>query len=306
MNVQALPFVLLMGLSWGSSIVATRFGVGQFDSIAFTAFRLVLASLAFALVYLLGGSKRRFPRDPNLWRHSTFLGIVGTAIPMLCIVSSMNYLSASVTSILLTLGPVITVILAHYFLDDEPLTSRKGAGVGIALFGALLLAVRGESGLGDVAHGSLPGYGLILLGLLSANYASIYIRRRMQDLDPVDVASTRMFIASAVVLPFTALTVGFDLERVDAQGVSALLYAAVVGTFVAQGLSFYVVQRFGATAAATALYVTPVTAGLGGILLLDEKITAGMLAGVGLIAIGIWIISRGWAPELEPAPQPEG
>jgi drug/metabolite transporter (DMT)-like permease len=291
---------MLLGLAWGSSIVATRFSVGQFNSITLSALRLFLASLAYALVYLLSGRKRRFPRDPQLWRHAALLGVLGTAIPMLSIVSSMQYLSATVTSILLTLGPVITVILAHYFLEDEPLTSRKGAGAATALGGALLLAARGESGLGDTGNGSLVGYGLILLAMLSANYSAIYIRRRMRSLDPVDVASVRMFVAAVIVIPLTSLTVGFDLQRVDAQGVSALVYAALVGTFLAQGFSFYVTQRFGATAAATALYLTPVAAGLGGVLILDETITTGMMAGMAMIAVGIWLISRSKAPKGEP------
>ena len=59
------------------------------------------------------------------------------------------------------------------------------------------------------------------------------------------------------------------------------------------GLSFYIVQRFGATAQATSLYVTPVVAGLGGVLFLDEQITAGMVAGLGLVAVGLALIQQG-------------
>ena len=296
MSSQVLPYILLLGLSWGTSIVATRFGVGQFDATVYAALRMLLASLAYAAVYVLSGRRRQFPRDPNLWRHAALLGIVGTAIPMLSMISAIQYQSATVTSILLTLGPAITVFLAHYFLPDEQLTLRKGAGAAIALGGALLLAVRGESGLADAGRANLLGYGLVLLAMLSANSASIYVRRWMRDLDPYDVASARMFVATVVVAPLVGVLVGFDLDRVDTQGSIALVYAALVGTFLAQGLSFYVVQRFGATTGATALYVTPVTAGLGGVLLLGEQITTGMLVGMGLIAVGIAFIIREGAP----------
>ena len=300
MNNQALPFILLLGLSWGTSIVATRFGVGQFDATVYAALRMLLASLAYVMVYLLSGRKRRFPRDPSLWRHAALLGVVGTAIPMLSMISAIQYQSATVTSILLTLGPVITVFLAHFFLPDEQLTLRKGAGAAIALAGALLLAIRGESGLAGAGSANLLGYGLVILAMLSGNSASIYIRRRMRDLDTYDVASVRMFVATVVVMPLASILVGFDLERVDTQGSIALVYAALVGTFLAQGLSFYVVQRFGATSGATALYVTPVTAGLGGVLLLGEQITVGMLAGMALIAVGIAFIIREGEPGVVP------
>ena len=67
---------------------------------------------------------------------------------------------------------------------------------------------------------------------------------------------------------------------------------SLAGTFFAQFLAFYIVKRFGATTFATTHYITPVVAGLGGILILEEHITTGMVAGVTLIALGIVLINR--------------
>jgi drug/metabolite transporter (DMT)-like permease len=114
----------------------------------------------------------------------------------------------------------------------------------------------------------------------------------MQELDTFDVASVRMFTAATAVMPLSALSVGIDLQQVDSQGFLALAYAALVGTFLAMGLSFYIVQRFGATASAMALYVIPIVSGVGGVLILDERITAGMAAGMGFIAVGIALINQ--------------
>jgi drug/metabolite transporter (DMT)-like permease len=40
------------------------------------------------------------------------------------------------------------------------------------------------------------------------------------------------------------------------------------------------------------LYVIPVVASVGGILVLGEKITGGMMVGIGLIVVGIALINR--------------
>lgn len=292
MSIQALPFILLLGFFWGTSLVASRFGVGQFHPTIFAGLRMLLASLAYFLVYLVGGRKRSFPRDSRLWRYAALFGIIGTAVPMTSIVSSMQYQSAAVTSILLTAGPVIIVILAHFFLSDESLTRRKSAGVVVALGGALLLALRGESGLADAGKANPLGYILVLVGLLSAGGASIYARKFLQKLDTFDVASIRMFAAATTVMPLSALSVGIDLQQVNSQGYLALTYSALVGTFLAMGLSFYIVQRFGVTASAMGLYVTPIVSGVGGVLILDEQITAGMLIGMAFIAVGIALINQ--------------
>lgn len=291
MTLQALPYVLLQGFLFGSTLIASRFSVGQFRPTTYIGMRMVLATLCHLAVYMLA-RRQKWPSSSHLWRHAALLGVVGTAVPMVAIVSSLQYQSAGLTSVLLTSGPAVTVLMAHFFLADETLNPVKVAGVVLALGGAVLLVVRGESGLPDVSQASPLGYGLVVLAIISASSMTIYARKFMREYDFFDVASVRMFVATLTVMPLSALLVGVDLSSVDVLGYTALVYAALVGTFSGLMLSFYNIKRFGATAASMPLYVIPVVASLGGALVLDEQITTGMLAGTGLIAAGIALINR--------------
>ncbi|MCB0014130.1 MAG: DMT family transporter, partial [Anaerolineales bacterium] len=114
----------------------------------------------------------------------------------------------------------------------------------------------------------------------------------MKNFDAFDVASIRMFAATVALIPLSLLAVGFDLAAVTSLGYGALVYAALVGTFGGTMLAFYNIKRFGATASSMTAYVVPVVANIGGILFLDEIFTRGMLAGTGLIVLGIYIINR--------------
>ncbi|MFN2145254.1 MAG: EamA family transporter [Anaerolineales bacterium] len=69
-------------------------------------------------------------------------------------------------------------------------------------------------------------------------------------------------------------------------------WATLVGTVLAQLLSFYVIQRFGATSSAMTSYILPVVVSIGGALLLGEKITGGMGGAMTLIFLGILLINR--------------
>ena len=292
MTVQAMPYVVLLGFLFGSTLIASRFGVGQFHPTTYIGLRMVLASLGHLAFYAVGFQNRNLPKDRRLWRHAALLGVLGTAIPMTCIVSSLQYQSAGVTSVLLTAGPAITVTMAHFFLADESLTWRKSIGVALALSGALLLTLRGESGLAGVDEASPIGYGLVFVAMFSASGMAIYARKFMQEFDAFDVASVRMFAASLTVMPLSILFVGMNLKEVNGQGYFALSYAALAGTFSGMLLAFYLIKRFGATAQAMSLYVIPVVAGLGGVLILGEQITSGMLAGMALIVLGITLINQ--------------
>lgn len=265
--------------------------MGQYEPSNYIGLRLIIASLCHVIIYTLF-KDRRWPSDRRLWRQAAVLGVFGTAIPMTFIVTSLQFQSSGITSVLITTNPAITVLLAHFFLPDESLNLRKSLGVALALGGALLLAIRGETGLPNVTQANPIGYGLVLAAMLSGSSATIYARRKMRDLNALDVASARMVVAALVVMPLSLLLVGFDLSQVTREGYLALLYAALVGTFAGMMLAFYNIQRFGATAAAVSAYVIPVAATVGGALFLEETITAGMLIGMAFIIAGIALINQ--------------
>jgi drug/metabolite transporter (DMT)-like permease len=194
-------------------------------------------------------------------------------------------------AILLATGPALAILMAHFFLDDETLSPRKGIGVMLALGGALLMAIRGESGLADVGRASPLGYGLIFTALVFGNGMTIYARKFMRQFDAFDVASIRMLVTAAIIMLLVILFVGIDLQSVNIQGYLALVYAALVGNFGGMYLVFHNVKRFGVTAASMTDYVTPVVASLGGMLVLHEQITVGMAIGMGLIVLGIALIN---------------
>lgn len=291
MSPEALPYVTLLGFFFGSTLVASRFAVGQFAPTTYIGLRLVLASLGHVAIYTLS-SQRPWPSDRQVWRHAPVIGIFATAIPMTAIVTSLQYQSSGVTAVLITINPAITVLMAHFFLPDEPLTKRKSLGILLAFVGAFILAISGESGLPDVERASPIGYLLVLLAMISAGSATVYARRYMRDLDSIDVASVRMWVAALVVFPLSLLIVGFDLSGVTAQGYVALFYASLVGTFAGMMLAFYNIQRFGATASALSAYVIPIVATVGGVLLLGETVTGIMLVGMALIVGGIAIVNQ--------------
>jgi len=292
LNSKSIPYVLLLGTLFGATLVVSRFSVGQFSPITYIGLRFTLASLGFILVYALQLGGRTWPRGQGIWRRGFLIGIFGTAIPMTGIVSSLQYLSSGLSSILITVNPAITVLLAHFLLEDELLTRRKGSGVLLALSGAILLVTLGETGLPNVSQANPIGYVFILIGMVSSSISTIYVRKYMQADSAINVTGIRMFTAALVMVPIAYLLDGIDLSQVNGQGVIALIFAAIVGTFLGFLLSFYNIQRFGATAAVMTSYVVPVVAGLIGTLFLGERITWGMGAGMLLIILGVWMINR--------------
>ncbi len=291
MSIEALPSISILAIFFGTTLIASRFSVGQFTPLTYIGLRFLIASLCYVAIYTLS-PKRHFPKDRNVWRHAPVLGVFSTAIPMTLIVSSLQYQSSGVTALLLTAGPALTVIMAHFALQDERLTPRKIIGVGLAVGGAVLLAILGESGLPDVSRANPLGYLMVLTAIVIASVMTIYARKYMRDLNAFDVGSVRMWTAGVVLMPISLLAAGLDLSNVTSQGYLALLYAALIGTFAGMLLAFYNVKRFGATASAMTSNLIPVVAIIGGAFLLGETITTGMMGGMVLILSGMVVLNR--------------
>jgi drug/metabolite transporter (DMT)-like permease len=300
MNPKSLPYVSLLALLFGTTLIVSRFSIGQFAPLTYVSMRLLLASLCHVAI-IAASSERAWPRDRRVWRHVPVMGVLGTAIPMSFIVTSLQYQSSGVTSLLLTAAPAFTVLLAHFLLPDERLNGGKVLGVALAIGGASALVVQGASGLPNVAQANPLGYALVITAILSASISTIYARRTMRHLDPFDVSSVRMWTAVAVVLPLAYFVTGLDLSQAGPSGYLALLYAGIVGTFGAMLLEFRIIQRFGATATAVTANLIPIVALIGGWLFLGEEITGGMIAAMVLIISGVTIITRSEkAPLVEP------
>ncbi|MEA3336666.1 MAG: DMT family transporter [Chloroflexota bacterium] len=296
MSVQALPYILLLSFFFGTALISSRIGVGQFHPVTYIGLRTLLASLGYGAVFIFSSRRRKWPSEPRIWRHSAVLGLFGTAIPMVFFVTALQYLSAGVAAILITVGPAVTVIFAHFFLTDENLSLRKGIGVILALAGTLLIAIRGENGLPNVTDTNPLGYILIILALIMGSGMNVYSRKHMRHYDSFEVASIRTLVAMLVVMSVTVLFVGIDLKPVTSQGYMALLYGALAANFLGMFLAFHNVKHFGATAAAMSDYLVPVVAVAGGVLILGEQLTAGMLVGMAFVVAGIALINRRGRP----------
>lgn len=289
MFLQALPYIVLNAFLFGSTLIASRFSVGQYEPLTYITLRLLIASSIHLGVYRVQPA-RTFPTDKRLWSRVSVFALFGTVINLVTIATSLRYISSGTVSILLTTGPAVTALAAALFLREERLNLRQWTGVVLALSGAALMALSGQNGLAIAT--SPIGYVLAGVGILSGSSMTVYARRTLQGYDSFDAATARSFIALLIVLPVDLLFAGFDFSRVNVQGVGAVIYAGLIGTFGGYVVQMYVIQRFGAIAAAMVPYVIPLITATGGVLVLGEQITPTMIGASLIILCGITLVQQ--------------
>ena len=53
MNIAALPYIALLAFFFGSSMVVSRFSLGQFEATTYIGIRMIISSVMALLVYAI-------------------------------------------------------------------------------------------------------------------------------------------------------------------------------------------------------------------------------------------------------------
>ena len=136
----------------------------------------------------------------------------------------------------------------------------------------------------------LAGAAMVLTAAVSYAVATMLVQRHAADLPPESLTVGTTVIATLVLLP--AGLRNLPVEPVGADAWGALAVLGVFCTAVAL-LAFYkLIGLAGSNRAGLVTYANPVVAVLLGVVLLNEPIGPGTVAGFALIVAGCWLSTR--------------
>jgi drug/metabolite transporter (DMT)-like permease len=288
---QRLGSVLLLALLSGASIVFLRMGVIVIPALALVSLRLAVASVAFTAAVLVFRS--RLPCGVGVWRDIAVVAVTLTVVPIVAFTLALQFISSAVASILIALVPLLTALMAHFWLPDERLNPGRVAGLVAAFGGVVLLILTGTTGLAPLDTPLDPrGFVLVIVAALAVAVAGVYSRQRLRGVDTLIVTAGQTVLGLAMVLPLALAFSPVELGAITWRGWLAVGWSGLLDSFAGFFLFMTMIQRFGPTLATLPWYVTPiVSAGLGA-LLLGERITLPLLAGSALILLGVYLASR--------------
>lgn len=259
--------------------MAFEAGVTTFTVIGVRLGVAALAVVAFATVI-------RRPVSREAWRHGSLIGILRIGMAPVLFIASLQFISAGVEAILITIIPMATALLGWVFLD-EPQSRTQQTGFVIALAGALLIILSGESGLGAGEGNPILGGALAMGGVFFAAVSGILARSFAPRHDTASL-SVPMFIVGGAF----AFAAAFVLRDFHPGQLDLPLWALLVALGLGSTLLPFVGTLYAAkytTAARVSLvaYVAPVITVTAGVVILDEVLTLPIVAGGALAMIGV-------------------
>lgn len=268
----------LIYLIWGMNWVVMKTANTFFPPITFVAYRFLFGALVLLSVWFwlhLPLPKKKY------WPWIFLTGILQMGLNNIAAQTSMLTLGAGMVSVLNYSMPVFAAVMAHFLLGER-LNWRKGAGIVLAIAGmAVLMDVHAG---GDVTA--------ICIGLLSAVFwglASIFVKLKLSDVNPISLTTWQMVCASLSLLAYTAIVPQGEFVW-NAESVLCLIYNGVLASALAFFLWSWILQHIEVSKASVAVLAVPVVGVVGGILCLGEPMTLHIFFGMLMIMAGIYIV----------------
>lgn len=283
--------LLLTAIFWGGTFIAGRIVAGDVPPFAAAFLRFAIASVLLVALPLATGRPLPLPRGRVLV-IVLLCGASGVAAYNYFFFKGLALVEAGRASVIIANNPIFIALASALFLKER-LSPLNAAGVLLSVCGAVAAISRGQPLA--LLHGALGvGEALIFGCVLSWVTYSLLGKIAMKTLSPL-AATTWASVAGSLMLLPPAL--GEGLIGGIAGGYAAaswfcLAYLAVCGTVLGFVWYYDGIRRIGPTRAGLFINFVPISAIVMAFAVLDEPLSASLVAGTVLVIGGVALANR--------------
>ncbi|MFC0773304.1 DMT family transporter [Terrimonas alba] len=136
--------IFLCSITYAIYIVGSGRMVPAIGANKFTTYALLSSTAGVFVHYLVRGDYHAFAASVDLWGYGILLAIVATVIPTFMLSAALKKIGSNKVAIISSIGPVSTILQAHYILGEEIFTLQL-LGTAMVLTGVLLLALKSKN-----------------------------------------------------------------------------------------------------------------------------------------------------------------
>lgn len=287
---RALPLQFIaLSLVWGSSFLFIKVGLNGLSPLQIVTARMGLGALALAAITLL--LRVRLPRSARQWAHIGVVSVFLCVLPFSLFAWAGQHIDSALSSIYNATTPLMTLLVTLVALRAERPHRTQLAGLALGLAGVLVVLAPWRLPGGQDA-GSIVAQLACLGATASYGIAFVYLRRFVSPLGlPAVAVATIQVGVGAVALLVTVPFLDDHPVTLTPAVVASMIGLGVFATGIAYIWNTSIVAGWGATAASSVTYLTPVVGVALGALVLGETITWNQPLGAALVVAGI-VLSR--------------
>jgi drug/metabolite transporter (DMT)-like permease len=284
--VNAMPFLITaFCLLWSSAFAVAKVALADCPPLLLLTARFLLAGAVMLAAAALDRSHWQLARrDLGIL---ALLGVTNNALYLGLNYVGMQSISAGLSALIVSANPVLTAVLATFFLGER-MTLRRVAGLLLGIGGVgFIVESRIAGGIDDPT-----GIALTVAALVSLVVGTILFKRLTPNGGLWIGNGLQNLVGGLALAPFA-----FGFESVGEVVLSwrlvfALGYLALFVSVLGFLLWFHLLTVMGATSASAYHFLMPPLGMLFGWLLLGEHVAWSDLLGILPVALGIYLVTR--------------
>lgn len=271
--------IILTTALMGSSFAIGKIGLQYSSPLLLAGLRFLLAGVIMAILVKI--TNQPHPASKEQWSKVLIIGSLQTATVMGCIFISLRTITASESSILTFMNPLLVIIFGTVFMQIR-YKWYQWSGVLLGFIGVATTL----GGIKDMKIG-------ILFGALSSVFwaiSTLLVNKWGSNFNTWVLSAYQMLFGGLILIILSLLIEKpfFDLNM---KSVSLLLWLSIMSSIVQFALWYFLLQKGEPGKTSSYLFLAPFFGVLTGSVLLNETISLEFLGGGLLIIIGIFLVN---------------
>ncbi|MFV0343839.1 MAG: DMT family transporter [Anaerocolumna sp.] len=274
-------------LIWGTTFISTKLLLKSFDPLEILLIRFIIGYVALWIIYPKGF------KVINQKHELLFMGagLCGVTLYFLCENIALDITFASNVGVIVSIAPIFTALLAHWFLEEETLKPTFFLGFITAILGIILISFTSTTKL---QMNPLGDFLAVLAALFWGAY-SIFMKK-ISNLGYATIGATRKIFFYGILFMIPALffwPLSIDINTLIAP--SNLIHIIFLG--LGASATCYVTwnlasKHLGAVRTSVYIYIIPVVTVIFSGIILNETISFLSIIGTLLTILGLLLSER--------------
>ncbi|RLF31753.1 MAG: hypothetical protein DRN07_06505 [Thermoplasmata archaeon] len=275
--------VIGASIMWALEPVVAKLSYENADFLQTSTIRAIFVTLT-AFVYVLFTRRNAlFIQKKNI-PPLIYLAVVGTLFADVLYFYALTEIPVVNAVLLGHMQPVFIILIAFFVLKEETLSRFDYLGVLCMMGAGFLVTTRTAGNLASLQFGTV-GDALVLFATVSWATTAIAVKKYLSTMHAGVLTFYRFLFASLAFVAYACATHSFSLSNP---------YQVLVGVIVGVGTILYYegLKRIKAAQVSALELATPFFAAVLGFFILGEFITIMQAAGIAMLFVGIYLLSR--------------
>tara|TARA_B100001057_G_scaffold142382_1_gene142095 strand:+ start:954 stop:1874 length:921 start_codon:yes stop_codon:yes gene_type:complete len=287
-SINNFFLLILLSAIWGSAFFAIKIGLNGFSPVSVASLRLIIASLFLLFIFYIQNRHIVFTKETFFLL--SVVGIIGNFVPFYLISWAEQYIASSTAGMLMAIGPIITLILAHFLTRKDKFTLIKLISIMIGLIGVYFI-FNINLFQNFLFNNFIDMFAKTLVVLAAFGYmlSNIIAYEKLENIDSFTITTFATTFGAFFSLPFFIIDLSINEFNFNLNSIYAIIYLGIFPTAIAFQFRYYITKTSGPVFLSYVAYLIPAFAVIWGYILLSERIGINSIIGILLILFAVFL-----------------